>query len=94
MPHDAVDMDSRAVDYRKIRVGGVEHQRQLGPRQYDGINAVALDQRVCQAAQRGAVFVRALPERYHVEVGLVYQVDLHRLGPDDRDIGSPTSLLP
>ena len=76
MPHNAVDMDRRAVDYREIRVAGVEHQCQLGPRQHDGVDAVALDQGVRQAAQRGAVFVRSLPKGYDAEVGLVDQVDL------------------
>ena len=44
-------MQRRAIDVGKINIGSTEEQREVGSRQNDGVDSIALEERVSKSRQ-------------------------------------------
>ena len=44
-------MQRRAIDVAKISIGSIEEQREVGSCQNDGVDSIALDERVSKSRQ-------------------------------------------
>src|SRR5579864_6443283 len=75
LPHDRIQVDSRAIHVRKVCVGFVEDQRQVRARENDGIQALPLDQLERKIPQSFVLFLRAPARVGHLEISFMNDVD-------------------
>jgi len=87
LTHDLVDMDAGAVDVGEVGVGRVEKKGEIGSREEDCVQAVALNEGVGDSAKGLELLLVGNTAGGEGEIYCVDRFDFYGAGSDDIDLG-------